>query len=257
MKRKIGTILLGIIIILYVILSNKVSNSKVVFSIPLTIFAVIIIIAAIIWDYMIEYIISKPALKVIYRCVKYGMIAISILLIAIEGIIICYPKKDISNSEYILVLGAGLYNGNLPTVTLRGRLDAAIECLDKNLNNSKIVVSGGQGKDEEIPEAEAMRNYLINSGVPEENILTEDKSANTNENFKYSKAIIENNSGKSIGNVNVKVVTTDFHTFRSRLLAKRNGYLNVTSYSSPTVWYLVPVNYIREGFAVVKSILFD
>lgn len=42
-----------------------------------------------------------------------------------------------------------------------------------------------------------------------------------------------------------------------RMDIMKNGYNNVTNYSSETVWYLIPVMYLREGFAVVKSLVFD
>ena len=55
----------------------------------------------------------------------------------------------------------------------------------------------------------------------------------------------------------VKIVTTDFHALRSRIIAKRHGYSNVDNYSSATKWYLIPISYVREGFAMVKTVLFD
>ena len=51
----------------------------------------------------------------------------------------------------------------------------------------KIVVSGGQGEGENITEATAMRNFLVDNGVDSSLIIMEDKSTNTYENFLYSK----------------------------------------------------------------------
>lgn len=94
-------------------------------------------------------------------------------------------------------------------------------------------------------------------GVNKERIIIEDESRDTNQNLKFSKKKIEKHSNKSLNEVNVKIITTDFHAFRSSILAKRNGYVNFDNYSSATVWYLIPVTYTREAFAVVKSVLFD
>ena len=153
------------------------------------------------------------------KIIKICLVCFSAVFIIIEGIIISYPKHDTSDAEYILVLGAGLRDGYEPSTILSDRLNAAIYCAETYGDTGKIVVSGGKGSDEKISEAEAMK--------------------------------------KSIADINVKIVTTDFHAFRSRMLAERNGYEKITNYSSHTVWYLIPISYLREAFALVKSVIFD
>ena len=49
-----------------------------------------------------------------------------------------------------------------------------------------MIVSGGQGSDEAISEAEAMRRYLVEQGIRNEEIIMEDKSTNTEENLVFS-----------------------------------------------------------------------
>ncbi len=195
--------------------------------------------------------------KTLFKTLKVIVSLVIIFIINIEGFIIAYPKKNKDNSDYILILGAGLVNGKNPSLVLKGRLDAALESINDYGNTSYIVVSGGQGNDEKISEAEAMKNYLINHGIEEERIIMEDKSTSTNENFKFSKEKIEEHSKKDIDELNIKIITTDFHSFRSSILAKNAGYKNITSYSSPTKWYMAPVLYLREAFALIKSIIFD
>ena len=158
--------------------------------------------------------------------------------------------------DYILVLGAGLSNGTTPSLILQDRLDATIKYIEGN-DTGYIVLSGGQGVDEDLPESHAMSKYLQDRGVSRERIIIEDESRDTNQNFKFSKKKIEEHSNKSLDEVNVKIITTDFHAFRSSILAKRNGYVNFDNYSSSTVWYFIPVTYTREAFAIVKSVLFD
>lgn len=177
------------------------------------------------------------------------------VFILIEGAIIMYPKKNIDNSDYIVILGAGL-RGDSITATLRDRLNATIDYVNKSNFDGKIVVSGGQGPGEFITEAEAMKKYLISNGIKND-IIMEDKATNTFENFKFSKEKIKNITENSIDNYKVKVITTDFHVLRSSILAKRNNYDNVTFYSSNTKWYLVPTLYAREFFAFFKSLIFD
>lgn len=177
-----------------------------------------------------------------------------IVFVAVEGMIIAFPKKSTENCDYIIVLGARVM-GNEPGLTLRGRLDRALEYVKSNDNDCKIVVSGGKGDGENISEAEAMKRYLVERGIKPDMIIKEDKSVNTMQNFEFSRDKIEKDSKENVADVDVKVVTTDFHAFRSEKYAKRAGYERLSFYTERTKWYLVPVFYAREFFAVIKMVL--
>ncbi len=248
--KKNWDLILGALLIIYIIFLSALSGTKFAFSEGIILIAVLLIIYHFIKDKLNK---KKSLFKVLKIIVSLGLIFIVIL----EGFIITFPKKNTNNSEYILVLGAGLKNKTEPSLVLTGRLNAALKNINDYGNTSYIVVSGGQGNDEKISEAEAMKNYLVNHGVEESRIIMENKSTNTNENFKFSKEKIEEHSKKSINEVNVKIITTDFHSLRSSILAKNAGYENITIYSSRTKWYMAPVLYLREAFALVKSIIFD
>ena len=73
--------------------------------------------------------------------------------------------------DYIVVLGAGLIDGLRPTKILANRLDKAIRVFNKSLSSCYIVVSGGQGADEKVSEAEAMHTYLIDKGIKNHQII--------------------------------------------------------------------------------------
>jgi len=192
----------------------------------------------------------------IFKYIKILFCIIFICFITIEVLIINYPKYNQSSDDYVIVLGAGLDYGRIPNLILQERLDIAIKCMKENLAQY-IVLSGGQGEDENTSEAQAMSKYLQDRGIEKNKIILEDRSRDTNENLKYSKEKIEAFSNKPISDIKVKIVTTDFHAFRSSILAKKNGYKNFDNYSSTMPWYFVPSTYIREAIAVIKSILFD
>ena len=252
MKRYIDLIL-GVILVTYSIIVNMLSFRKVAFSEFILTIGVLLII----YHFSKKYIINNNILKKIDKIIKVFICIGLVVFLVLEGLIISYPKKSVENTDYIIVLGAGLNNGHELSQTLRDRLNAALECLNKYNNDSYIVVSGGQGDDEDMSEAEAMERYLLDNGVSKDRIIKEDKSTNTSENFKFSKEKIELHSKNEIKNLSVNIVTTDFHAFRSNMLAKRNGYENIKVYSSNTVSYLIPVFYTREAAAVVKSYIFD
>jgi len=250
--KKFWDIILGILLILHIIAANLMSGARIAFSLPIVILGIILILYHFVKNKIKESKFLSKGFKVIKMFLCIGFI----FFLGIESAIISYPKHNEKKDDYILVLGAGLSNRKTPSLILQGRLDAAIKCIEKN-NTGYIVLSGGQGVDEDLPESHVMSMYLQDRGVDKERILIEDESRNTNQNFKYSKEKIEEHSHKSLDEINVKIVTTDFHAFRSSILAKRNGYVNFDNYSSSTVWYLIPVTYTREAFAIVKSVLFD
>lgn len=206
---------------------------------------------------IIHYFIKEKIRKIyLYRVGKIVFFIFMIFFVILEGIIILYPKHNTEKSDYILVLGAGV-NGKTPSRTLKGRLDKTLEYINKYDNTAKVIVSGGQGPGEDITEAQCMRDYLIENGVDEKNILIEDRSTSTGENFEFSKKVLEKDSGRDIGDLNIKIITNDFHSFRSNMLGERQGYNDLTFYTSNTNPSLVPVYYIRESFAFVKSYLLD
>jgi uncharacterized SAM-binding protein YcdF (DUF218 family) len=88
------------------------------------------------------------------------------------------------------------------------------------LPDSVCIVSGGQGADEPIPEAEAMKNYLLEKGIDEERIFIEDKSRNTIQNIKNSYSIIER---EELNGDCIVSVSNAFHIPRIELIFSRLG----------------------------------
>lgn len=97
------------------------------------------------------------------------------------------PKNK--NCDYIIVHGAGLLNGERVSPLLAGRLNKGIEVFESSGRKAKIIVSGGQGSDENISEAEAMKKYLLEKAISEHDIIMEDRSTTTLENMMFSKKI--------------------------------------------------------------------
>lgn len=81
-----------------------------------------------------------------------------------------------------------------------------------------MILSGGKGSDEKISEAEAMKRYCIDKGIPSKDLIKEDKSKTTLENLKNSKAIINRRSGDK----NAVLVTSNYHVYRSLRYCKKN-----------------------------------
>ena len=144
----------------------------------------------------------------------------------------------------MIVLGAQV-NGTKVSKALRYRLDAALEYAMDN-KDTKVIVSGAQGYKEDITEAKAMRDYLVENGLEEERIIMEDKSTNTNENIKYSKKLMAQSDY-------VVIVTNRFHLYRGVHIAKKQLTQKVEGLGADTGTMLFLNYYVREAFAIVKD----
>ena len=185
--------------------------------------------------------------------------------------------------DYIIIHGAGL-DGPRPTPLLAGRIDKALELWKKQHQHGKFVVSGGQGADEIVSEAQAMRDYLLDKGVSADAILMEDKSTTTWENLRYSLAIINADRATGVGatsaatvasrdvttaasdastsdasgtaasrdDFTTAVVTSDFHVFRCAEYAHNLG-IKADGIGSHTKGWYWPTAFIREFIAITKA----
>ena len=119
------------------------------------------------------------------------------------------------HADYIIILGARV-KGEVPSLALQYRIDAAASYLKKN-RESIAIASGGQGPGEDITEAEAIKRGLLAHGISSDRILLEDKSTDTVENIRFSKRLIPQNLKTGL------LVTNDFHLYRAKSIAKDQG----------------------------------
>ena len=168
---------------------------------------------------------------------------IGFILIGEKGVATEVPEAE--NYNAIIVLGAQVRTDGSPSVQLSWRLDAAAEAYSKK--KVPVVVCGAQGKDEPMPEAEAMKQYLIGKGVAEEDILKDPESFNTNQNLKNAGVLLKERPEVQ----KVLVVTSDYHVPRSLALAKDQGYeaVGLGSPCKPEYWLK---NHAREALAWIK-----
>lgn len=144
----------------------------------------------------------------------------------------------------VVVLGCRVY-GERPSRMMVARLKAAKKYLDKN-PESACILSGGQGADEDISEAECMYRYLVANGVSPDRLYKEDKSTSTRENLAFSKEIIER---EGLNN-NIAIATNEFHEYRAQEIAKALG-LESGAVSGATEIWVLPTYYIRELYGIL------
>jgi uncharacterized SAM-binding protein YcdF (DUF218 family) len=144
------------------------------------------------------------------------------------------------------VLGAGV-NGTVPSLSLRERINGAYAHLTAH-PHAACVVSGGQGNNELISEAQCMFNELTRMGIDESRIWMDDKSTSTRENLRFSMELIEEKTGNRP--TQAAVISNEFHLFRASLFAKEQG-LDMVGVPAKTTWITLHANYfLREIVAI-------
>ena len=174
--------------------------------------------------------------------VIYGSVSFLIFMIYTLFLQIIPIKKDF---DYVIIHGAGLLNGQRVSKLLKDRLDKAIEVYRKDPTPPKLIPSGGQGSDETISEAEAMKAYLMEQGIPENDILLENESKTTYENLLNSKKIMDIIEGRKY----TALVTSNYHVYRALRYCRKIG-LQCNGIGSHVALYYWPSALIREFIAI-------
>jgi uncharacterized SAM-binding protein YcdF (DUF218 family) len=166
---------------------------------------------------------------------------------------IYHPLKAV---QYIIILGSGLIHGDTVSPLLAGRINCGIKIYDRQRKRKrntivpKMIFSGGQGTDEKLSEARAMKQYALEHGVQESDILIEDQSVNTYQNMFNSKKIIENREG-NMKKCRILFCTTNYHVFRSAVYAHQVG-LKAQGIGASTKGYYRYNAMLREFIALIK-----
>ncbi|MBE6754377.1 MAG: hypothetical protein E7559_08540 [Ruminococcaceae bacterium] len=151
-----------------------------------------------------------------------------------------------NRSDYTVVVLGCKINGDQPSRMLGDRLNRAAEYLLAH-PGAHCVVSGGQGDDEPCPEARVMKRVLVEKGVSEWRIITEEHSFSTQENIENTAAMLDEYNLHP----RLLIATDRFHQFRAQSYATECG-LESYSLCNETRWYLAMQYWFREMAAIVK-----
>lgn len=155
-------------------------------------------------------------------------------------------KQD---ADYLIVLGAAIY-GETPSLAMVERCDAAIKYIKSN-PDCIAIVSGGQGNDEIVSEAEIMHRLLVKGGISEDRILVEDKSFSTYENIMNSSHLLAD------PDATLAVCTSEYHLYRAKLIGRTLGF-ELIGVPAKTGHISTRCNYyIREAFGVTYQWIFN
>ena len=257
----------GVLILLYGIGFAMVSNFNMGVFMVLALGVLLTVCG--IWPEQIKEITSHGIMK----AVKYLIVLGLAFVVGMTGFLIYQGSVDevTYEEDALIVLGAAVQGDRVSSI-LAARLNEAADYAAEN-PEALIIVSGGQGPQENLTEAAAMETYLMAKGIPQERIIKEEQATSTFENFKYSKEILDSKFGvegragmdSASGTANVgsesgrksapgytcAYVTNEFHCYRAGRIAEQAG-LDANGVSVKTEWWKLPVNYMRESLAVVK-----
>lgn len=192
---------------------------------------------------------KRKLIRALAALVALGLAVFLIL----EGAVLFYARDRVRGEPGVMVILGAQLQPQGPSLFLRRRLEKALDYLEDH-PDTLVVVSGGQGPDEPDTEANGMEQFLREKGFAGA-VLQEDRSHNTKENLKNSKALLAQ-AGYDVED-GVVLVSNDFHLARIRLLAGRFGYRAETLAAPSDHWGFKLYNFLREPVGLVKSALLD
>lgn len=181
-------------------------------------------------------------LYTIISCIAAYVLSL-LAVYSLSAVFNLFHLKKKRDADYIIVLGAGII-GSRVTPLLAARIEKGIELLRYN-PNAVLIMSGGQGSGEDIPESKAMADYALDKGVGAEKIILEQKSVSTQENLCFSRELMNKQKPQII------IVTTAYHVFRALILAKQQG-IRCVGFGAKTKWYFTLNAFIREFVGYLK-----
>lgn len=181
-----------------------------------------------------------------------GLTAAGLVLFAVMELrVISWARTDTETPvSAVIVLGAGV-NGTEPSLSLLVRLEAAL-AYAQDRPDVPVVVSGSQGRGEDVSEARCMADWLTARGVDSRRILLEERAGNTRENIAFSLDLLRERGVDTAAPV--AVVTSDYHLCRAAAYVGDN-MVPVAAYM-PARYLPLTVNYyVREAFALAAALL--
>jgi uncharacterized SAM-binding protein YcdF (DUF218 family) len=160
----------------------------------------------------------ENSMNIIVYCIVIVLILLFLGIILILSLPrIVYGKLKYNKNKHcdaIVILGHPALKDGTPSPILRERIKKGIELYNKNIS-SKIIGTGSAVKNEYI-EAEIIKKELLKAGIPEKQIICENKARSTWDNIKYLKEIMEKEHLNE-----VVIVSNPAHVRRASIYAKK------------------------------------
>lgn len=155
-------------------------------------------------------------MKKIFKYILIVLIVIILVPVIINFYVILSTKNRIvsgdsellTDIDYIVILGAGIRRGK-PSPMLEDRLKTGISLYNNDISN-KILITGDHMNDD-YDEVTVMKNYLLEHGIPEEDIITDNYGISTYDSIYRVKNVYKSNK--------VVIVSQRYHLYRTLFLS--------------------------------------
>ena len=155
-------------------------------------------------------------MKKIFKYILIVLIVIILVPVIINFYVILSTKKRIvsgdsellTDIDYMVILGAGIRRGK-PSPMLEDRLKTGISLYNNDISN-KILITGDHMNDD-YDEVTVMKNYLLEHGIPEEDIITDNYGISTYDSIYRVKNVYKSNK--------VVIVSQRYHLYRALFLS--------------------------------------
>ena len=197
--------------------------------------------------------VIKSIFKTLFKKIRiflYVILAGIVVFVGIQLYILACTSKyiktidEVPETDAVLVLGAAVYSNGTPSPILRDRLEYSYHIYKAN-KAKKIIVSGDHGTIY-YNEVIVMKNYLLNKGIPEEDIVEDHAGFDTYDSIYRAKEIF--------GVDSIIISTQQYHMYRALYVARKLG-IEAYGVASPNkAMYNMPYNHMRESLARIKTI---
>ena len=184
------------------------------------------------------------------RLILVILVAIVVIPIALSAVAVWRAAhtdeaSTVDHADAILVLGAAQYAGD-PSPVFRGRLEHGRLLYERGFAERIIVMGAGQ-KGDATTEAQAGTEYLIEQGIPGEDVMPSPIGRTTQESIAAAAELMRARELDS-----AFLVSDPWHNLRIRRMARDagiEGYVSATWHSAAQSQYTRLQGYARETFA--------
>lgn len=175
--------------------------------------------------------------------IAVGFLSMQLAVFALSSWLNLWHFGKRKRFDQIVVLGSGIFGERVPPL-LQHRIQKGIALQKKN-PKAILILSGGQGPGEDIPEGQAMKRWALEHGADPSRTISEEKSRNTYENLLFSYDLFQVPGGKTA------IVSNRYHIFRALMLS-RDLAIPAKGYGARATWYFSLNAFLRE-FAAYLS----
>lgn len=191
---------------------------------------------------------GKKPLCLLFSLLFLGILAFGLIQLRVWSLShdLHVSRQEAQPAQAILILGAKVNSSGDMSPALLGRMEEGLALYQEG--KSSVILISGDGENMQRNEVAAMKAWLLEQGVPNEDILADDHGLNTYASLYRAKHVYQMDS--------LILVTQEYHLGRALYLGEKLG-LSCQGVGTPNrvLRAQLPQNLLRESLARVKAFL--